>query len=179
MSNKPKILSNTVKGIGKLAGETVKEATKQAGKTAEDAAGELIGSSKSSDDKTKGDNSLQQLKEMNKDKSDKEIAELMESIKEDKPDKPKVSPKKSPQVGGRDVDKEIQDVRNKKEKKEKEEEQLLEEMKKQREAEKQQAEKEAQIAGNGPLNQTGSKKKRGTALIQQRGKSREIKGGKN
>jgi len=51
-------------------------------------------------------------------------------------------------------------------------------MKKQRQEEKEQARKEAKMTGS-PLEATGTKKKRGTALIQQRGKGREIKSGKN
>jgi len=192
MAKKSKVLSSTVKGLGKIAGETVKEGAKQAGKAAEETAGELLGGGGGDKGDNKKDLAFQKLKKMNKDKTDEEIAQLLKSIRGEDEDsegvkknkKPKVSPKKAPQVGGRDVDKEIQEVKEKKKKKEEEEERLVEEMKKKREKEKEEAKKEAEMAGpgQGPLDLTGSKgggKKRGSALVQQRGKGREIKGGKN
>lgn len=183
MSDKPKILSNTAKGIGNLAGEAVKEATKQVGKAAEEAATELVGGGGSSNsDDSQTSLTIDQLKQMNQGKADEEIAELQRSISEEggNEEKPKISPKKAPQLGGRDVDQEIQEVRKKKKKKEKEEEELLERVKEQREREKEEALQEAQSVspGEGVLDQTGSRKKRGTVLIDQRGK-KEIKGGKH
>ncbi len=160
MAKKPKILSNTAKGLGKLAGETVKEAASQTGQAAEEAAKEVVG--------VGGSDQSQPAPDVKK-KDKKEIADLQKSIK------------KGPQAGGRDVDQEIQQVKKEKKERDIEEERFLEEMKKQREEEKEQARKEAQMAGagQGPLEATGSKEKRGTALIKQRGKGREIKGGKN
>jgi hypothetical protein len=185
VADKPKILSNAAKGVSNLASETVKEATKQVGQAVEETAGELLGSGSAN----KGGDSQQnltidQLKKMNQGKAAKEISELQRSIDTEKKDreKPKVSPKMAPQVGGRDVDQEIQEVRQKRRKKEREEEVLLEQVREEREREREEAAKEAQMAtgqGQGPLEQTGSRKERGTALIQQRGKGREIKGGKH
>ncbi len=163
MKNKPKILSDTVKGVGGVAEKTVEAAKDQAKEAIDDAVSELTGSGGGSGKSSATD--LDQFHQQNQEKTDKEIASLKSKI-----------------GGSRDVDAEIQEVREKRAKDE-EEEQLLEEVQRQRQEEEAEAKKEAQMAGagfgQGPLAQTGTKHQRGTALIQQRGKGKEIKGGRN
>jgi len=43
MVKEPKILSNTAKGLGQLAGETIKEVANQTEQAAEEASREIIG----------------------------------------------------------------------------------------------------------------------------------------
>lgn len=166
----PKIVSGVVKGVADLGKNVVYEAGKQAAKVVEEGAEELMGAQSSqlpSGANTSSVFDKQSIVPLGKKKEEREEIEKLRQELHQPAGRPK----------GRDVEKEIEEVRKKKE----EEEEFLKQLEEQRKKEEEEVKRDAQAMGEAVLPGTGEKPKRGSlfAVHRKQRKAELGRGAKN
>lgn len=161
----PKIVSGVVRGVADLGKNVVYEAGKQAAKVVEEGAEELIGAQSSQP--SSGANTSSVFGEQSNVSPGEKTKERGELEKLRKGLHQSAGPK-------RDVEKEIEEVREEK-KKEEEEKEFLEQLEKQRKEEEEEAKRDAQALEEAALPGAGERPKRGVLFaIRQKQRKAEL-----
>ena len=158
MDNPKRIASGVVKGLGKVAGQTIFESSQQLGKVVEDVAEGVIGG---------GSSSQQPAQQIQPSASDSGSFKRAEEIKVEEEKK-----ELRKNISGQDLDKEIQEVREKRgeqEERDENEEELLKKMAEDRKNEAAAAAADAGVLSADPLAVTGRKPQKGSAFTGPRG----------